>query len=139
MNVLYIVMKKENEELNEEIKKIYTKIQKDWKLTGKLPQDFIAITLMEFKPNGSSIKDNRLLEDFSKDLLKKIYCGFDLYLGKFGVNHVDLILKKWIEQSIDNEAQRRIKESRTDPADSECSQPDLNNLNKAEGGLVYIQ
>lgn len=130
--------KMENE-LDEEIKKIYTKIQKDWKLTGKLTQDFIAITLMEFKNNGSSIKDNRLLEDFSRDLLKKIYGGFDLYLSKFGVNHVDLILKKWIEQSIDNEAQRRIKESRTGPPDSECTQTGLNNLNKAEGGLIYIQ
>jgi hypothetical protein len=126
-------------ELNEEIKKIYNEIQKDWNLTGKLTKDFIAITIMEFKNNESSIKDNRVLEDFSKNLLKKIYGGFDLYLGKFGINHLDQILQKWIEQSIDNEAQRRIKESRTASADAERSQPDLNNLNKAEGGLVYIQ
>ena len=129
----------EQKELNEEIKKIYMKIQKDWNLTGKLAKDFITITIMEFKNNGSSIKDNRILEDFSKDLLKKIYGGFDLYLGKFGINHLDQILKQWIEQSINNEAQRRIKESITSSANSECNQSDLNNLNKAEGGLVYIQ
>ena len=34
--------KMENE-LNEEIKKIHNEIQKDWNLTGKLVQDFIAI------------------------------------------------------------------------------------------------
>lgn len=129
-----------NKKINGEDKnKIYNQILKDWNLTGKLTKDFIAITIMEFKNNGSSIKDNRILEEFSKDLLKKIYGGFDLYLGKFGINHLDQILKQWIEQSINNEAQRRIKESRTSSANSECNQSDLNNLNKAEGGLVYIQ
>jgi hypothetical protein len=125
-----------------ELKKIYLKIQKDWNLNGKLTHDFIYASMIEFKKKGFPNIDDKIIEDFSKDLIEMIYTGIDFYLGKLGVSHIDMILKKWIEKKVNNEIEQRIKVARsesTESKDPECNSVDSNNVIRAEGGLVYIQ
>jgi hypothetical protein len=134
------IMNRKNEALNEEVKKIYMKIQKDWNLTGNLIKDFTKITIQEFALKGDFKQnlDDKILDDFTKALLGKIYAGVELYLGKFGVSHIDLILKRWVEQSINKEAQRRIESCKNQTTEKECtniSQPTEPPI--IAGGMMY--
>lgn len=129
---------KKDEGTDEKIKKIYRDVQKDWHLCGKLLNDFVSVSLIEFK-NENKLPDfnDKILEDFSKDLFNRIYGGMGHYLGKFGVSHLNMILKRWIEQSIDDEVKRRIKES-TNNIKEDCPKNDGINPNDAVGGIMYV-
>ena len=131
---------KENEELNEEIKKICLKIQSEWKLTGNLVKDFTIVTKRESNIKGDfeQNSNDHMLDDFSKMLLGKIYAGMELYLGKFGVSHVDSILKCWIEQSIKKEAQRRIEGHKNQKTEDSDMNPQQNREPiTLAGGMMY--
>jgi len=128
------------EETDEKIKKICHDIQKDWNLSGKLLKDFISVSLIEFKNENKSLNnfEDKIIEEFSKDLINKIYSGMNFYLGKFGVSHLSMILKKWIEQSIDDEVDRRVRDSATNVKEEDLKNDSINS-NDAAGGIVYIQ
>ena len=128
-------MKEINKENEKEIKKIFLDVQKDWNLCGKLFKDFVSVSLIDFK-NENKLSNNfndKILEEFSKDLINRIYSGVDHYLGKFGVSHLNMILKEWIGQNIDDEVERRIKES-TNNIKGECPK----NSSDIAGGIMYI-
>ena len=133
-------MKEINKENEKEIKKIFHDVQKDWNLCGKLLKDFVSVSLIDFK-NENKLSNNfndEILEEFSKDLINRIYSGMDHYLGKFGVSHLNMILKEWIEQDIDDEVERRVKES-TNNIKEECPKNDGINSSDITGGIMYIQ
>ena len=133
-------MKEKSEENEKEMERILSDIQKDWKLTGDLIKDFTRVAIQEFNQENDFKQDlnDQILDDFSKELLKKIYGGMDYFLGKLGVSHVDLILKRWIEQSIDKEVHRRIEGCRKQSTDRKCTNtPQNQKATTSEGGMMY--
>ena len=128
------------EKTDKEIERIYLKIQKDWNLTGKITKDFVIVAIQEFNQENDFKQDlnGKILDDFSKKLIKKIYGGMDHFLGEFGVSHIDLILKRWIEQSIDEEVHRRIEGCGKQSTDKECTNiPQNQESMTSEGGMMY--
>lgn len=131
---------KKDERHDEKVKRIYLDVQRDWNLSGKLLKDFISVSLIEFKNENKSLNnfEDKIIEEFSKDLINKIYSGMNFYLGKFGVSHLSMILKKWIEQSIDDEVDRRVRDSATNVKEEDLKNDSINS-NDATGGIAYIQ
>ena len=131
---------KNTDKVTMEIRKLYLTIRTDWNLSGKLLKDFISVSLIEFKNENKSLNnfEDKIIEEFSKDLINKIYSGMNFYLGKFGVSHLSMILKKWIEQSIDDEVDQRVRDS-TRGIGEKCPKNDDITSNDAAGGIVYIQ
>jgi hypothetical protein len=134
-------MKEKSEENEKEMKRIYSDIEKDWNLTGYTVKDFINVIIREFyQENNITQKiDNQILVEFAIKLLNKIYAGMTYHCGKSGTENLDNILHRWVIAIIDEEMDKRFKESNNGKIIDDDSTINKNVVNASGGGLIYIQ
>jgi len=123
--------------LDEKMDKLHSQILKEWDLCGSPFKDITKVIVRDFGvENNTKDEMNIVLKKFTEDIINKIYNGIENSLGNFGLCNLRIIFKEWIQDSIGEELQKRVKQVSDGRADDKPAQSNL--INVAEGGLSYI-